>query len=164
LHADGCRAAEQFVVTPANPSGEVTLRFIGKLLAAPDAEPVRLLRESVDAVYQPQTTDALERLTSLVLTTETAYFDNANRDSLGEVGLFFIDEGFLSTSPVKGPGYLTDMTAYGRRSYRAEIAPLIGILEEVRPHCTRQDAVDLTILCLQNVLKDVDAVIKKEHS
>ena len=66
LYADGARAAVQFVTTQANPSGEITLRFTGKLLANIDADPERLLEDVVDEMYQPINGAARTALAHLV--------------------------------------------------------------------------------------------------
>ncbi|MFH1568723.1 MAG: hypothetical protein ABIL09_12060, partial [Gemmatimonadota bacterium] len=74
LHRDGGRAAEQFATTLANPSGEVTLRFMGALLAGVEADPEALLRRAVEATWEPRTTAALDGMVEVVRAAEEALF------------------------------------------------------------------------------------------
>ena len=91
LHADGARAVEQFVTTLANPSGEISLRFMGRLLSDPEADPARLLAETVEATYGPIRAATRDGLVDIVRRTEEAYFTCAPSPKGTDIGLDEID-------------------------------------------------------------------------
>jgi hypothetical protein len=153
LYEDGGRAAEQFVTTLANPSGEVSLRFMGRLLCDVSADPEALLREAVAATYDPSGEAVLDGLVGVVRLAEAAYFDCSGREPGAD--LFFIDGGLTPAQDPSPETYLRDMSRAGRAEYGAAIARAAGEFDKLRPDIRRTAKADLTARCFETVLADV---------
>ena len=157
LHADGGRGAEQFAVNLANPSDEITFRFMGALLRDPQADPDSLLQEVVTRVYTPKTAAAREKLTEIVRDAERAYFAHANR-AFSDSGLFFVDAGFLPPDDRHPPTYLQDMTLEGRGAYAAEMIRLRTQFQTLHTDLGAGERADVTQRCFENVLTDIHQI------
>lgn len=149
LHGDGGRAAEQFVTTLANPSGEVTLRFMGRLLADVDADPHSLLRAAVAATYQPRRDATLDALVEVVCRAEAAFFQYRTSDRRDrEVGLIFVDGGLTHDGEPNPAAYLRDMTPEARAAYGGEMLEIARLFEQVRDDVEARTTAALTARCL----------------
>lgn len=154
LHADGGRAIDQFVTTLANPSGEITLRFMGKFLADVEQDTEQLLREVVEQVYAPRDAATLDGLVEIVAGAETAYFAHAGRDLEKKIDLMYIDGGLQHSAEPNPATYLRAMTADGRRAYTAAMQTLADDFARLAPGVGEHAKAELTARCFQTVLAD----------
>lgn len=153
LHADGARAVEQFVTTLSNPSGEVTLRFMGRLISDVTADPEKLLRDAVAATYEPRDTPTLDGLTERVRAAERAYFEHAGREE-APAGLFNVDGGLMPHEEPSPESYLRAMSPEGRAAYAGVLDRIAHDFERLRPGIGRVEKADLTARCLHKVRED----------
>ena len=152
LHEDGGRAAEQFVTTLANPSGEVTLRFMGGLLANVEADPETLLRAAVDATYEPRDSATLDGLVEVVRGAEKAFFQYGA--DTAEVGLFHMDGGLFDDREPNPSVYLEQMSPESRGEYARTIEKIGADFSRVRGGVGQQEKAELTARCLLTVQED----------
>ncbi len=155
LYADGGRATEQFVTTLANPSGEITLRFMGRLLTDVEADAGKLLRDAVEATYEPEDSSTLDVLVEIVRATEAAYFENAGWEAKAHVGLFYVDGGLMPTETPSPETYLRRMSSEGRRAYAGAIERAAHDFERIRARIGRRAQADLTARCFQTVSAEI---------
>ena len=154
LYADGARAVEQFVTTQANPSGEITLRFMGKMLANVNADAEQLLRESVEQTYLPRNTATLDGLVEIVQQAEKSYFQHSGRNLGDYVGLIYLDGGLMHSEEPNPPTYLLDMPGPDLAAYSSQIEKLAVIFDRLRPGIGAKTKADLTVTSLQTILAD----------
>ena len=152
LYKDGGRATEQFITTLANPSGEVTLRFMGKLLVNVEANPEVLLREAVEATYEPKDETTLDGLVEMVRDAEQAYFENC--DSVSPVELFYVDGGLFHEQEPNPAVYLEKMSPDKRKAYAKAIGQIGANFEKIRDSVGQQEKAELTARCLQTVQEE----------
>lgn len=152
LYADGGRAIEQFVTTLANPSGEITLRFMGGLMSDVDADPYSLLQNAVERTYASADQTTLDALTEIVVEAERAFFDNAPPHA--PVGLIYLDGGLEYAAEPNPARYLRDMTPERRAAYAQIMTQLAARFERLRPALTEQAKADLTARCFATAIAD----------
>jgi hypothetical protein len=155
LQAAGGRAVEQFVTTLANPSGEVSLRFMGRLLADPSADPDRLLGEAVEATYQPRDPGTRRGLMDVVRAAEHAFFTYSHPPAGTDTGLIEIDGGLFPKEEPSEERYLRRMSEENLAAYGDAIAAAARNFEKLRAGIRPQQKADLTARCLATVLADV---------
>jgi hypothetical protein len=155
LYADGGRAAEQFVTTLANPSGEISLRFMGMLLADVDADPGALLSSAVEATYHPSDRATLDGLVEMVSATERAYFENSGRTLGPGADLLYIDGGLLTKEDPSPETYLRDMSPAGRAAYAKAISAARDAFSKLQPRVGRTEKAALTGRCFETILEDI---------
>ena len=155
LHADGGRAAEQFVTTLANPSGEISLRFMGMLLADVEADPGALLSSAVEAAYRPKDRPTLAGLVEMVRAVEQAYFENSGRKLGPGADLLYIDGGLLTKEDPSPETYLRDMSPAGRAAYRKAVAAARDMFSKLQPRVGQTEKAALTARCFETVLQDI---------
>ncbi len=161
LSRDGGTAAEQFITALANPSGEITLRFMAALLKTPEADPMTLLREAVSRVYAPQNFTILERLTAIVLEAETAYFGADAPDNLQKPELLCIDGGFHHSQWPNPETYLIRLEDRRLRAYRASLARLGDEFNRLRPFLGETEKADLTLRCFRRAEADAARIAQE---
>ena len=155
LYEDGARAAEQFVTTRVNPSDEITLRFMGGLLSNVNADAETLLRDAVDATYEPVDTATRDGLTDIARAAEQAYFEHSGRDLESRMGLIRVDGGLMPEVDPSPETYLMDMSPEGRKAYAQTMAGISADLEKMRGGIGRTDRADLTTRCFRTILEDI---------
>ncbi len=155
LRADGARAVEQFVTTLANPSGEISLRFMGRLLSEPEADPARLLEEAVTVTYEPRDSGTRDGLVDIVKRTEEAYFAHAPSPGGSDIGLDEIDGGLFPKEEPSEERYLRRMSGENLAAYRDAIAGATADFEKLRAGIGRTEKADLTARCFATVGADV---------
>ena len=153
LYADGGRAAEQFVTSLANPSGEVTLRFMGKLLADVEGDAEGMLRAAVKETYEPRDEVTLDGLVEVVRDAEEAYFGNAD---VPEVGLFYVDGGLTCEQEPNPAVYLERMSEGERKDYARGIAECAAIFAKIEDGIGQRGKAELTARCLQTVREEAE--------
>ena len=160
LYADCGRSAEQFVTTLANPSGEITLRFMGKLLANVDADPAALLREAVELTYEPKDSATLDGLVEAVRGAEEA-FPLRKAGLATYVGLFYLDGGLMYTQEPNPTRYLEEMSTANRAAYAQAIEALGRTVDQLSEGVGAQAKIALTSRALQTVRNDPRSIIRR---
>jgi hypothetical protein len=155
LHADGARAVEQFVTTLANPSGEISLRFMGRLLADVNADPDRLLEEAVEVTYRPADAATLRGLVGIVRRTEDAFFTHSHPPTGTDTGLIEIDGGLFPKEDPSPERYLLRMPPSDLAAYGCAIAAAAEDFAKLQSHIGHRGKAGLTAACLRTVLTDV---------
>ena len=158
LYADGARAAEQFVTTRVNPSDEITLRFMGGLLAGVDADAQGLQRAAVEATYEPRDGATLDGLVEMVQTAEQAYFKYSGRDLASRAGLFYVDGGLTPKVASNPPTYLLDMSRADRGNYVETITRMASNFEKLRPAVGQKETGERTARCFRSMIADVERI------
>jgi len=158
IYEDGARAAEQFVTTRVNPSDEITLRFMGGLLSDVTADAETLLRNAVDATYEPVDTATRDGLADIARAAERAYFDHSGRDLESRMGLIHVDGGLMPKVDPSPETYLMDMSPEGRRAYAQAMAELSAEFEKMRGGIGRTDKANLTARCFRTILEDIGRI------
>ena len=153
LHADGGRAVEQFVTTLANPSGEVTLRFMGKLLSDVEGDVEKMLRVSIEETYEPEGAATLDGLVEVIRGAEEAYFQNAG---VSEVGLFNVDGGLFHEQEPNPAVYLEKMTEESRRAYARSMAECASLFNRVKEGILQKSKAELTWRCLLTAKEEAE--------
>ena len=158
LRDDGGRAAETFVTTLANPSGEISLRFMGRLLDNPDANPDALLRSVVERMYAPRNLATLDSLAEIVLEAERAYFTLVNPEGARQAYLLMINAGLSHEETPQAETYLYNLSPENRAAYGEKMAGLAVRLERIRPFVGATKKAELSIRCLQTVAKTAQRI------
>lgn len=158
LHEDGARAVEQFATRLANPSGEVSLRFMGALLSNVHADPHALLADAVERTYGTRDAATREGLSGLVAEAERAYFRHSGRDLSSFTGLLYVDGGLMPRQEPSPETYLLDMPAGELAAYGATMGRLAEDFEKLRPGIAAVEKAHLTARCFQSVLADTRRV------
>lgn len=116
LYQEGGRAIEQFAVALANPGGEVTLRFMGKLCCHPNRAEEEALQEAIDECFEPMDSTTAVGLFEVFQLAEDAYFQVAEQPPhLPE--LFYIDGGLFPGPKGDEERYLLKMSEGQRQHY-----------------------------------------------
>ena len=92
---------------------------------------------------------------------EQAYFENSKRTA--PVGLFFVDEGFLSDSDPGEETYLRDMSPEGRAAYALALSDITERFTALRSQLQQTDKANYTLQCFQNVLHDIEKWQKSDR-
>ena len=158
LQKDGARLAVQFVTSTENPSGEISLRFMGELMANPDANPETLLASAVNTVYAPETEAVRDQLVRIVTEAENAYFAHASPQHTPKVGLICVGEGFESLNEPGEPTYLQAMSPSGRLAYAQVLQQCANDFEPLRSALNNTTAADITARCFANALADIQSL------
>ena len=158
LQADGAAAIEQFVTSLANPSGEISLRFMGGLLTDPTQDAEGLLRGAVEATYEPKHVSTLDALVEVVRLTEQSYFEHSGRELESMIGLLYVDGGLLTELDPSPESYLLDMSPADRSAYADAISRARADFEKLLPALGRKEKADLTARCFSTILEDIDRI------
>ena len=154
LHADGGRGATQFAVNVANPGDEITLRFMGGLLADVSADADALLADAVERVYAPVDLATRRSLVDLVKRVEDAFMDCAKPDISVTKPVHI--RGGLHDEESRCPRYLEAMSPDAREEYSALMRAIADDFRSMRSALRNADAVRRTERCLQNLLADAE--------
>jgi hypothetical protein len=158
LHDDGGRAAEQFVTKLANPSGEVSLRFMGGLLSDVGAGPQQLLCDAVERTYRPRDARTRDGLAEVIAQAEQAYFGHSGRELSAFTGLVCLNGGLMPGRDPSPETYLLDMPTADLAAYAAAVSRLSSDFERLRPGIGDEGKAELTARAFQSVLADVHRV------
>ena len=159
LYADGGRASENFMRIFANPGDEISMRLVARFEADTSQDWRVLLSQLLREIYQPRDDATLEQLASIFTDAESAWFDNAS------VNLNFdLELEPLIGSEAKPLTYLTrNMNLEQRRTYRYHLERILAQAESLRGHVGNRSRLDQVLICLRNVLADVDASIGEDN-
>ncbi|MBC8233997.1 hypothetical protein H8E77_30995 [bacterium] len=157
LYDDGGRAVEQFTVALSNPGGEVTLRFIGKLLSDVSRSPDAVLREAIEECFEPKDSTTTDGLMEVFQRAENGFFSNSGRD-YGSVGLFYIDGGLFPGEKGDRETYLLRMLADNLNNYEHEIQVALRQLEQIKAGVGRLNKWEDVRQSLNTVLLDIKRI------
>jgi len=158
LYEDGGRAVEQFVTNLANPSGEVSLRFMGALISEVTAQPQKLLADAVERTYRTRDASTRDGLADLFARAEQAYFSHSGRDLGPQIGLMYLDGGLMPKQDPSPETYLLDMPAADLSAYAAAICGVAKDFEKLRAGIGDAAKADLTARCFESVLADAQRI------
>ena len=157
LSDDGGEAVEQFTVALSNPSGEVTLRFSGKLLSDVSRSPDAVLREAIEECFEPKDSTTTDGLMEVFQRAESGFFSNSGRD-YGSVGLFYIDGGLFRGEQCDRETYLLQMSADNLNGYEREIQVALSQLEQIKAGVRRLNKCEHVRQSLNTVLSDITKI------
>lgn len=161
LYADGGRASENFMRILANPSDEISMRVIARFETATTQDWRVILDDLLREIYRPSNDAALQQLASIFIDAESAYFDDATVNQN-----FDIELEPLIGSEAKPLTYLTrNMNSEQRMNYRVRLGKILARAESIRDEVGNRPRFEQLLLCLRNVLGDIDGVSASEsHS
>jgi hypothetical protein len=157
LYDDGGGAVEQFTVALSNPGGEVTLRFMGKMLSDLSRSQDAVLREAIAECFEPKDSATTDGLIEVFHHAENGYFQSAGQNH-GPVGLFYIDGGLFPGPEGDRERYLLGMSKDELKNYGDEIQAASSRLEKLKTGVGRLDKWEQTHKSLATVLSDIQAV------
>jgi hypothetical protein len=147
-------AVEQFTVTLTNPGGEVTLRFMGKMLSNPSSSQEAVLREAIEECFEPKDSTTTDGLAEVFRSAENSYFQTAGQTH-GPAELFYIDSGLFPGPESDREQYLLRMSGDQLKSYENEIQSASRRLEQLKTCVGRLDKWEHVRKSLDTVLSDI---------
>ncbi|MCL2517893.1 MAG: hypothetical protein FWF15_04960, partial [Oscillospiraceae bacterium] len=163
----GARAAEPYMGATINPSVEMTIMCLGKIMLDSERDIKSIIRESVEELYEPKNMESGDKLTEIFIKAETSYFENVNqlymeKKYLGEIFL----EWVIGTEPGI-PYYLHERCDLGENvmyldgllAYRETMIWILNQLDEIE--VGKIEKLQRIRTCVENVLKDIKFVEEK---
>jgi hypothetical protein len=157
LYDDGGRAVEQFTLALSNPGGEVTLRFMGKMLSDFSQSPESALREAIEECFQPKDSATTDGLMKVFQRAENGFFQAVGQ-AYGQVGLFYIDGGLFPGEKGDRETYLLRMSSEGLKIYEREMEAALNQLEKVKSGVGKSNKWEHVRQSLNTVLSDIEKI------
>jgi hypothetical protein len=157
LHNDGGRSIEQFTVALSNPGGEVTLRFMGKMLSDLSCSQDVVLREAIEECFEPKDSAATDGLMEVFHRAENGYFQAAGQ-AHGPATLFYIDGGLSPGPEGDQERYLLRMSKNQLKSYESEIRSASCRLEQLKAGVGKSEKWEHVQKSLNTVLSDIQRI------
>lgn len=154
LYADGGRASENFMRIFANPSDAISMRLIARYEINMNRDWCEILRELVREIYEPRDEETTKKLASLFIDAESAYFDNAQANPD-----FDLELEPLIGSQAAPLTYLTKKMKHEQRvAYQNRLRTILSNAQEIQPKVRNQAQMSRILICLRNVISDIDTV------
>jgi len=157
LYNDGGRGIEQFTVALSNPCGEVTLRFMGKVISDINKSPESALRESIQECFHPVSSSVADGMAEVFQIAENGFFKVAEQN-YGHVGLFYIDGGLFPGKEGDVEKYLLKMSKDSLNKYEGEIKKAFKLSEKLGYNVGNPGKWELVTKSLNTVLKDIERI------
>ncbi|MFC1717820.1 hypothetical protein ACFL6S_29440 [Candidatus Poribacteria bacterium] len=157
LYDDGGRAVEQFTVALSNLGGEVTLRFMGKMLSDLRRSQDAVLREAIAECFEPKDSATTDGLMEAFSRSEDGYFQAAGQTH-GPTTLFYIDGGLFPGPEGDREQYLLRMSKDQLKSYESEIRAASGRLEQLKTGVGKLEKWEHVQKSLNTVLSDIQRI------
>jgi hypothetical protein len=148
---------EQFTVALSNPGGEVTLRFMGKMLSDLSQSPEAALRESIVECFQPKDSATTDGLIEVFQRAENGFFQAVGQ-AYGQVGLFYIDGGLFPGEKGDRETYLLRMSGDSLNVYKREMEAALNQLEKIKAGVEKSNKWEHVRQSLNTVLSDIERI------